>query len=83
MTILPSEEASKYPDLLEKCNKEDNKALEIKQIECKQRMIAERLIHLELQKKRLQDCLNALQASNSDDDDDEDDDDGDDEDQNA
>ncbi len=73
MIMLNEEEASKYPELLKKCNKEDDKISEIKQIECEQRVIAERMILLELQKKRLQDLLSLLQTMESDDDDDGDD----------
>jgi hypothetical protein len=69
--ILANEDASKYPELLQECNKEDDKTLEIKQIECQQRLIAERLSFLELEKKRLENLLNVLQSSDSDDDDDD------------
>jgi len=82
MIMLTEEEASKYPELLKKCNKEDDKASEINQIEYEQRLITERMIRIEFQKKRLQDLLSALQTMESGDDDD-DDDDSDDNDQNT
>jgi len=66
------EETNKlYPELLQKCNKEDDKASEIKQIESEQRLIVEQMIRLELQRKRFQNILNVLQTMDSDDDEDQ------------
>lgn len=61
MAILINEKLNKYQELIE----QDDKKLEIKQIESEQRAIIDRMIHLELQKQRLQNLLNVLQSVDS------------------
>jgi hypothetical protein len=52
------------PELLETADE----ILEIQKIEYQQKLIAERMRHLDFQKKQLEKCLNALQSMDSDDD---------------
>jgi hypothetical protein len=75
--VLTKEEAVRYPELLQKPNNSDSVS-EIRCIESEQLLIAERMVRLDLQKKQLQDMLNALQNMESDDDDDDDDEEDDD-----
>jgi hypothetical protein len=72
MAVLINNETSKYQESLQKCNTQDDKLLEIKQIESEQRLIIERMVHVELQKQRLQNLLDTLQTLESDSDSDDD-----------
>jgi hypothetical protein len=45
-----------------------DEVLEIQKIEYQQKLIAERIRHLDFQRKQLEKCLNALQSMDSDDD---------------
>ena len=46
-----------------------NKLLEIQQIEQQQRLITERMVHIQLQKKKLEQYLNLIQSLDTDDED--------------
>jgi hypothetical protein len=74
MPMLINDETSNYQELVKKDDKEEEKVLEIKRIECEQRLIVDRMIQLELQKQRLRNLLDVLHSLDSDDDDDDDDD---------
>ncbi|CAF3231377.1 unnamed protein product [Rotaria socialis] len=71
---LANEGISNRQDLMQTCGTESDEALEIQQIELEQRLIIQRMIHLELQKEKLKGLLNALHLLDSDDDSDDDDD---------
>jgi hypothetical protein len=72
MAVVINDETSKYQESIQKCNTQDDKLLEIKQIESEQRLIIERMVHVELQKQRLQNLLDTLQTLESDSDSDDD-----------
>ncbi|CAF0885004.1 unnamed protein product [Rotaria sp. Silwood1] len=70
--VLTNGERGKHQELLQKNDKECDEVLEIKQIEFEQRLIIQRMVHLEVEKERLKNLLNALKSLGSDDDDDDD-----------
>jgi len=72
MAVVINDDTSKYQESIQKCNTQDDKLLEIKQIESEQRLIIERMVHVELQKQRLQNLLDTLQTLESDSDSDDD-----------
>jgi hypothetical protein len=72
MAVVINDKTSKYQESIQKCNTQDEKLLEIKQIESEQRLIIERMVHVELQKQRLQNLLDTLQNLESESDSDDD-----------
>ncbi|CAF2404718.1 unnamed protein product [Rotaria sp. Silwood2] len=70
--MFTNDEKNKHQELRQKCGKEYDEVLEIKQIEFEQCLIIKRMVQLELQKERLKGILNALQSLDSEDDGDDD-----------
>jgi hypothetical protein len=65
--MVISDQTNKSHESNQNCNREEDKLQQIKQIECEQRLIIERMIRVEFEKKRLESLLNMLRSLDSDD----------------